>query len=138
MQESVAASPRQMDGEVIELRVPASPAHLPVVRTLAADIAARLDFNLDDVADLRMAVDEACSVLVSRVSESQQLTCTFDLQPDILMFHASAYTNDGRPPARDTFGWQVLTALVDEADATADGQGQVTVSLGKRRSRTDA
>lgn len=125
------------DGELIEVRLPATAAHLPVLRTLSADLAARLDFNLDEVADLRMAVDEACAGLVSRAAIPTQLRCAFRVESNALWVVASAYTVDGTPPARDTFGWRVLTALVDTVDATADHDTRlVTVKLCKRRSGT--
>jgi serine/threonine-protein kinase RsbW len=122
------------DGEVIEVRLPAAPTHLPVLRTFTADLAARLDFNLDEVADLRMAVDEACAGLVARAVKTTQLSCAFQLEPDALLVTAVARTTDGAPPARDTFGWRVLTALVDTVDTEADSEGLVTVKLYKRRS----
>jgi serine/threonine-protein kinase RsbW len=138
VQESIAASSPEADSEVIEVRLPAAPTHLPVLRTFAADLAARLDFNLDEVADLRMAVDEACSGLVARATKSTQLVCAFAIEPDALWVIASAQTTDGAPPARDTFGWRVLTALVDTVETDADESGRVTVKLHKRRAGSDA
>jgi serine/threonine-protein kinase RsbW len=131
VQEPISAP--AVDGEVIEVRLPASPTHLPVLRSFAADLAARLDFNLDEVADLRMAVDEACAGLVARAVTATQLSCAFHLAPDALLVTAAAQTTDGTPPARDTFGWRVLTALVDTVDTEADADGLVTVRLYKRR-----
>jgi len=124
------------DGEVIEVRLPAEPTHLPVLRTFTADLATRLDFNLDEVADLRMAVDEACAGLVARAVKATQLSCAFRLEPDALLVVATARTTDGTPPARDTFGWRVLTALVDKVDTEAEPDGLVTVKLYKRRAGT--
>ncbi len=127
------------EGELIDVRLPATAVHLPVLRTLTADLAARLDFNLDEVADLRMAVDEACAGLVARASAPTQLRCVFQTDADALWVVASAHTVDGIPPARDTFGWRVLTALVDTVDATADHDTRlVTVKLCKRRSGIEA
>jgi serine/threonine-protein kinase RsbW len=128
-----------LEGELIEIRLPATAVHLPVLRTLTADLAARLDFNLDEVADLRMAVDEACAGLVARAAAPTQLRCTFRMESDALWVVASAHTVDGTPPARDTFGWRVLTALVDTVDSSADHDTRlVTVQLCKRRSGTEA
>ena len=42
----------------IELRVPADPAYLAVIRTAAAGLAARLELTLDEIEDLRIAVDD--------------------------------------------------------------------------------
>ena len=38
---------------------------LPAVRAMAGDLAMRMDFDLDAVEDLRLAVDEACATLAS-------------------------------------------------------------------------
>jgi serine/threonine-protein kinase RsbW len=130
-------TPASFDGDLIEVRLPATPAHLPVLRTLSADLAARLDFNLDEVADLRMAVDEACAGLVARAAAPTTLTVSFKAENGTLWVVASAQTTDGAEPARDTFGWRVLTALVDEVDTSADPDTkQVTVELSKRRAGT--
>ena len=127
------------DGQIVEVRLPATAMHLPIVRTLTADLAARLDFNLDEVADLRMAVDEACSGLVARAAAPTELRCAFRWEADKLWIESSARTIDGTAPARDTFGWRVLTALVDSVDAEAEAEtGLVTVTLCKQRSGIDA
>ena len=41
--------------------MPAEGAYLSVLRTATAGLAARLDFTLDEIEDLRIAVDEACA-----------------------------------------------------------------------------
>ncbi len=43
----------------VELRLPADGAYASVVRTTAAGLAARLDFTIDDIEDLRIAIGEA-------------------------------------------------------------------------------
>ena len=40
----------------VELRLPADSAYMSLLRTTSAGLAARLDFTLDDIEDLRMAV----------------------------------------------------------------------------------
>ena len=35
-----------------------------MLRTATAGLAARLDFTLDEIEDLRIAVDEACALLL--------------------------------------------------------------------------
>src|SRR3982751_6838977 len=45
--------------DTVDLRVPADPAYLAVLRTATAGLAARLDLTLDEIEALRIAVDEA-------------------------------------------------------------------------------
>src|SRR6266516_508606 len=46
--------------------MPAEGAYLSVLRTATAGLAARLDFTLDEIEDLRIAVDEACAMLLGQ------------------------------------------------------------------------
>ena len=132
----VPSAPR----DFVEVRIPADGAYLSVLRTATAGLAARLDFTLDEIEDLRIAVDEACAILLPKVVADTPLTCRFDLDKDALGVSVSAATVDGRPPSRDTFAWTVLTALAGEVDAgVTDDGGQapvVRISMRKRRGET--
>jgi serine/threonine-protein kinase RsbW len=121
--------------DVVTLRLPAEGAYLAVLRTAAAGLASRLDFTLDDIEDLRIAVDEACAMLLSRAAADATLECSFELMPGELDISVSLPTSDGALPSRDTFAWTVLTALAGEVDATEEN-GVVTITM-KKRSSTD-
>ena len=61
----------------VELRMAANPTQLSIVRAVAADIAMRQDFDLDAIEDLKLAVDEACSTLITLAAPDAVLSCTF-------------------------------------------------------------
>ena len=117
----------------VELRIPADSAYLSVLRTATAGLAARLDFTLDDIEDLRIAVDEACAMLLSQAVPGADLECSFELTGDAIAVAVSVLTLDGEQPSRDTFAWTVLTALAGEVDSSVDADQRVTLSLRKRR-----
>lgn len=119
--------------DVVSLRLPADGAYLSVLRTAAAGLASRLDFTLDDIEDLRIAVDEACAMLLPRAAADALLECSFELKPNVLDIAVSLPTIDGALPSKDTFAWTVLTALAGEVDASADG-GRVTITMSKKSS----
>lgn len=119
----------------VELSVPATSAYLAVLRTTAAGLAARLNFTLDDIEDLRIAVDEACALLLPLASDGAQLTCQFDLDEAVLQVAVSVPSTQGEPPAPGSFAWTVLTALAGEVEA---GTTEEAVSLTLRKSRTVA
>ena len=119
----------------VELRIPADSAFLAVLRTATAGLAARLDFTLDDIEDLRIAVDEACAMVLPQAREDSDLTCTFDLQPARLTVAVTAECENPQPPNRDGFAWVVLAALTTDVDARVDGD-RLTVTLA--RGTTDA
>jgi serine/threonine-protein kinase RsbW len=120
--------------DLVTIRLPAASAFLSVLRTATAGLAARLDFTLDEIEDLRIAVDEACAMLLAQAVPGANLECTFELAADTMRVAVRALTLDGQQPARDTFAWTVLTALAGEVDATVDADKAVTIILQKRRS----
>lgn len=119
--------------DFVEVRLPAAGAYLSVLRTATAGLAARLDFTLDEIEDLRIAVDEACAILLQQAVPGSVLTCVFQLGDDALLVTVSAPTTDGRAPERDTFAWTVLSALAGRVDATVGEDRTVTISLHKER-----
>ena len=131
--DSAAGAPRDR----VEVRLPAQSAYLSVLRTATAGLAARLDFTLDEIEDLRIAVDEACGMLLSQTLPGSDLRCAFELDGDTLVLTVTAATRSARLPSRDTFGWTVLTALAGDVDASledgADGTWLSTIALRKRR-----
>jgi len=132
-----AAGDEQEERDVVELTLPAESAYLSVLRTATAGLAARLDFTLDEIEDLRIAVDEACAMLLPEATPGEPLVCRFSLDWDCLEVAVIATSRSGRPPARDSFAWTVLTALAGEVDASADDD-RVTVTLRKRRSWSES
>ncbi len=119
--------------DVVTVKLPAASAYLSVLRTATAGLAVRLDFTIDEIEDLRIAVDEACAMLLAQAVPGTDLTCEFELTGDAMRIAVSVLTVDGRTPSRDTFAWTVLSSLAGEVDATAGPDDLVTVTLQKRR-----
>jgi serine/threonine-protein kinase RsbW len=124
---------------VVELTVPALTAYLGVVRTATAGLAARLSFTLDEIEDLRIAVDQACVMLLAlprpTPPDSATLTCRFRVFDDGLAVTVSARVDDrAQMPAEQSFAWQVLTAHAAEVTGHSSS-GTATVELLKRRRR---
>ena len=123
--------------DTVVLRLPAEAAYLSVLRSATASLASRQDFTLDDIEDLRIAVDEACAMLLSHAIAGADLTCTFELLADALSVSVAVPTVDGKVPSRETFAWTVLTALAGDVDASVDNDRVVTISLCKARALED-
>jgi len=125
--------PDALDDDVVLLTVPADGGYLGVLRTATATLAARLQFALDEIEDLRIAVDEACAMLLPDAVTGSGLVCHFAMSPAALAITVSVPTRSGRTPRRNTFAWTVLTSLAGEVQAEAEPDGTVTVRLTKRR-----
>ena len=132
----VAAQTHAAPRDVVTIKLPAAGAYLSVLRTATAGLAARLDFTLDEIEDLRIAVDEACAMLLTQAVPGADLECAFSLDGDSMRIGVSVLTVDGVEPSRDTFAWTVLSALAGDVDSAADGDNRVTITLLKRRSGT--
>ena len=107
-----------------------------MLRTTTASLAARLDFTLDEIEDLRIAVDEASCLLLAGAVEGAELTSVFAMSADSIQISVSTMTDNGRTPSRDSFAWTVLSALAGEVDAWTETDGQQTISLIKHRRGT--
>jgi len=122
--------------DTVELRVPADPAYLAVIRTASVGLAARLDLTLDEIEDLRIAVDEACALLLDhRAHAGEDLNAAFTIHPDTLevRVHGPARSL----PDRGNFAWSVLEALVGtvETGTTSHGCWIRLAHTGGRRKR---
>ncbi len=76
--------------------MPAESAYLSVLRTAAAGLAARLDFTLDEIEDLRIAIDEACAMLLAQAIPGTDLECVFELGADLVTITVSVDAAEAR------------------------------------------
>ncbi len=104
----------------VSLRVPADGAYVSVLRTMTAGLAARLDFTVDDIEDLRIAVGEACALVLPQTTPGGDLEAEFRLTPGTLTVSVSVPTQGPRAPDYDSFAWQVLSTLTTSASAATD------------------
>ena len=130
---ATAAADRDGTQDQVTVRMPAEGAYLSVLRTATAGLAARLDFTLDEIEDLRIAVDEACAMLLHQAIPGSALECSFALGSDMMTISVSVPSLTPQPPASDTFAWTVLTALAGSVDAYAGPGDQLTIVMRKSR-----
>lgn len=103
---------------MVELRV--GMAEMPLVRTVAAAIAMRQDYDIEAIADVKLIVDEACSLLVDRAVAGTALDCRFEIDPDAIRFRAAVEGFDARPIDETTLGWGLLASLVPDISHDVD------------------
>ena len=112
----------------VELRLPADSAYVSVLRTTTAGLAARLDFPIDDIEDLRIAVGEASAMVLPEAAEDTDLICTFYMSAGSLTVEVSVEAVAPVQPDYDSFAWQVLSTLATRAEAESS-EGRFAVSL---------
>lgn len=101
---------------VVELRVRATPDQLSVLRALAATIALHEDFDLDAVADIKLAMDEICTQLIVRAVPGSVLVCRLQYVESVLRVAVSSTTTTVDTLGERSFGWHVVNALTDSVD----------------------
>ena len=112
----------------VELRLPADSAYVSVLRTTTAGLAARLDFPIDDIEDLRIAVGEASALVLPEAVPDTDVTCCFYMSAGSLTVEVAVEAAAPVQPDYDSFAWQVLTTLATRAEAESS-EGRFSVSL---------
>lgn len=119
------------------MRLGANLVHLPIVRSVAVNIAMRADFDIDAISDLELAVDESCSSLITHAAPGSVLTCRFTIGADEIVFTATVNSLEPTTPSTTTFGWRVLSTLTDNVEAWVesgrDSHHQIHLELTKLR-----
>ena len=119
----------------VHLEIPASGAYLTVVRAAATGLAAQLQFTYEEIDDLRIAVDEACTQLLARRGSATTLNVAYHLAEAELRVDVSIEAEDtGDALERDTFAWQILSAMTDEVREQSD-DGRLWLSFRKAGGR---
>ena len=108
----------------VRIEIPASGEYLAVLRAAATGLAAGLHFTYEEIDDLRIAVDEACTQLLARRGRAETLEVTYAVRDASLDVEVTVPGGDGNGPLdRDTFAWQILRALTDDVDERSDSGG---------------
>jgi serine/threonine-protein kinase RsbW len=126
-------APRSEPQDQVIVSMPAEGAYLSVLRTATAGLAARLDFTLDVIEDLRIAVDEACAMLLAQAIPGSSLECSFALGREMMTISVSVPCLAPRAPASDTFAWTVLSALAGNVEAQVGPGDRLTIVMRKSR-----
>jgi serine/threonine-protein kinase RsbW len=104
---------------VVSIRIPADPDYVPILRAACGQLAPRLGCTRSETADLQLAVDEACGLLLRncirlrRGSEQDGLAARFVIGGGTLRVTVDMEADAFATPDEDEFGWTILTALVD-------------------------
>lgn len=127
-----------MDTPTVSLRVPPLADHLTLLRTVVSGIAARRDYTLEQVDDLRMAVEEA-AVQLLRHGDGGPLVLDATIADDELGVELSTTLAEGETTVVDpsSFSWMILEALTDDLSTTVEGNA-ASLRLVKRQRPDDA
>jgi serine/threonine-protein kinase RsbW len=111
----------------VRLTIPADGAYVAVPRAVVGNLAARNDFTVDAIDDLRIAVDEACALLLPQATGGV-VECVFTIDKPTMVVEVSADVPETWHPDTTGFGWTVLAALVESVVARNTG-GRLAITL---------
>ena len=99
----------------VVLTPPAAPEFVRLARLTCAGLATRIGMGYDEVEDLRIAVGEACSLLIGAGARKGTLTLTFGLDADAVgVTIVGAFDQPGVAGDDSGLSDQILDAVVDE------------------------
>lgn len=108
-------------GDTIRLTVPASLAYIRVIRLTASAVASGLGFDVEEVEDLRVAVDELASIVIDHAADTE-LDLTFTVEDDVLRLDGRAPVDGHDAVHVDGLTSQILSAVTDSYEvALRDG-----------------
>lgn len=116
----------------VTLRVPPLADHLSLLRTVVSGIAARGDYTLEQVDDLRMAVEEAAVQLLRHGNGSPLVLHATVAEDEVAVDLSTSTAADETVFDPSSFSWMILQALTDRLSTTVEGD-IATLHLAKRR-----
>ena len=126
------SSSKRVDDGSVSLTVPGRPEYLRLVRLAAADSGARADLSIDDVEDLRIAVDELTYALMGENPVDKTLTLRYLASQGVVEIEGTCAA--AGEPVMSELSQTIIGAVVDEHEIS-DRDGIRRFRLVKR-SRT--
>ena len=127
-----------MDSRTVELSVSADKDMMLVIRMTAAGALSRAGLTIDDIEDMKLAVDEACLSLMAQPVRYERLSATFSLAPSGVRLRVAGLSpREGdaarQNPAEDDEVLRcVLEAMADEAVIHRDERGIFAIELARK------
>ena len=80
----------------VELRIPSKAEWVAVARLAVAAVANRLQFSIEEIEDVKLAVAEACTNCIQHASGSDQIEITCETEPHGLTVRVRDFGRGGR------------------------------------------
>ncbi|WP_202080808.1 anti-sigma B factor RsbW [Caldalkalibacillus salinus] len=144
--------------DFVELKVPAKPEYVGVVRLFLSGVASRLGFTIDEVEDIKLAVAEACTnatLHAYKEDEGQMIiTCTsYDDRLEVMVIdHGESFEIDRiryrlKPIESHTnieslheggLGLFLIETLMDEVHIQSEDGIAISMTKYKRRDEVES
>lgn len=131
------------------LTIPAKPEYVSLCRLALAGLGQRCGLDLETVADLKLAVTEACSRAIRRLAMDaasdgvvRSVDVEIGVEPEAWVITVGEWgpeaesgpTEDDDPLSDDALGLTVIRALVDHVTQVSRNEHRVALAMTKRLS----
>ena len=114
--------PAGMQNQEVQLVVPANPEFIRLARVTAMGLASRLSFTIDEIDDLRIAIDELIFGLIGTRGRSGRVVLRYKLVDGGIKVTGSGEFDDETPsPGLNDLSELILDAVTDEHALKPDG-----------------
>jgi len=120
----------------VRVVIPAQARFLRIARLTAAGVAGDLGFDLREIEDLRVAVDEMCAVVIEGAPSDVELSLVYRADDGELEIEGRC-PQDGVAPEIHPIARELLAMTADEHETGASG-GVRSFRLVKRRTNRSA
>ncbi len=108
------------EGDSVSLTVPGRSEYLRLVRLAAADSGARADLSIEEVEDLRIAVDELAYALIGDDHVDATLSLQYVVSPGVVEVEGSCL-GPGGEAAVSELSRSIIKAVADDYEISTDG-----------------
>ncbi|MEU8895556.1 anti-sigma factor [Nocardia sp. NPDC048505] len=93
------------------MRLPAQFDQLTMLRALAETVSLIADFALDEVTDIRLALDEVATSLIMEAVPDSVLECEFSYDDRQMFVHVASVAASDAVVEQAGFGWHIVRTL---------------------------
>lgn len=119
--------------EIVRLKTTAIPFYAQVIRVAVFLLASRLDFDLEQVEDLRIAVDEAWNHAISHSMPEEEVEVEIGVKPGEMRIEVVSTISRDKGDSGDiseSFSRLILDAVCDDLRVEHEG-GRCRITLSK-------
>jgi serine/threonine-protein kinase RsbW len=117
----------------VTVTAPAAADSIAILRTVAANVAARTEAPIDIVDDLRLAVGEACNRLLVAAPDTASLRMEIVASSGTVVARLTTTYVEDPVPEEDPLSelsWAIIRGLTERAESsTVDGHQTITMSV---------
>src|SRR5262245_30849545 len=104
---------------VVRLSVPASLEYVRIIRLTGSGVASRLGFDVEEIENLRVAIDELASMAIE-AADGGLLDIAFQSTENELRIEGRAPAKAGAEVGIDALTGQILKAVIDDYELRTD------------------